>query len=74
MRRAHQVWKAAVATSAIAENTSRYGPSGPLAMVLAIESATTTAVNIAASSMTSCRQWWLRRAFWTVFRSVMRSL
>ena len=56
-RRAHQVWNAAVATSASAEATSRNGPSGPCATRFASPSATATAVNSAASSTRSRRQW-----------------
>ncbi|GAA1568342.1 hypothetical protein GCM10009731_23260 [Streptomyces globosus] len=59
-RRAHQVWNAAVNTSAAAEATSRAGPLGPCTTRLAMPSATATAQNSAASSTASRRQWWWR--------------
>lgn len=73
-RRAHQVWNAAVTSSATAEATSRTGPLGPWATRLAMPSATATAQNRAASSTRSRRQWW-RWGRWAEagLRSVMHT-
>ncbi|CAM5436465.1 hypothetical protein SCALM49S_04257 [Streptomyces californicus] len=73
-RRAHQVWNAAVATSATADAMSRKGPSGWCPIRLAIASATATAVNRAASSIRSRRQWCGRRALFVEVTSVISSL
>lgn len=73
-RRAHQVWNAAVTARATAEAISRYGPSGWCPIRFAMASATATAVNSAASSIMSRRQWWGRRAVFADVTSVMASL
>lgn len=60
--RAHQVWNAAVTARATAEAINKYGPPGWCPIRFATASATATAVNSAASSVTSRRQWWEWRA------------
>jgi hypothetical protein len=56
-RRDHHVWNPAVAINASAEIASSTGPSGPCPTRSATTSATATAVNSAASSTRSRRQW-----------------
>lgn len=72
--RAHQVWNAAVTARATAEAISRYGPSGWCPIRFATASATATAVNSAASSVTSRRQWWEWRVAFLDVTSVMSVL
>lgn len=73
-RRAHHVWNPAVASSTTAETASSTGPSGPWPTRFATASATATAVNRAASSTTSRRQWWTGRPFLVRLTSDMSGL
>ena len=68
------LFTAVVVADTIAKSIVK-GPDGPYLLVFsAIVSATTTAVNRAASSIRSCRQWCGRRVLFEDVTSVMTSL